>query len=81
MEVSGQLHAPAALSPGKSLPGPVWTTWGKENSWSYRNSNFDPSVVQPVVSRYTDYAIPTPFFMYIILLFTDFTQFYYNIKL
>jgi hypothetical protein len=23
----------------------------------YRYSNFDPSVVQPVASRYTDYAI------------------------
>jgi hypothetical protein len=37
-------------------PEPVWTTWRRENSWPYRNSNSDPSVVQPVASRYTDYA-------------------------
>jgi hypothetical protein len=28
-----------------------------ENSCSYRDSNSNPSVVQPVASRYTDYAI------------------------
>jgi hypothetical protein len=41
--VSGQLHAPE----------PVWTAWRRENSWSYRDSNSDPAVVQPVASRYT----------------------------
>jgi hypothetical protein len=65
----GQLHAPAALPPGKEPPvpieyeigwtrEPVWTTWRIENSWPYRDSNSEPSVVQPVASRYTDYAIP-----------------------
>jgi hypothetical protein len=29
-----------------------------ENSWLYRDSKSDPWVVQPVASRYTDYAIP-----------------------
>jgi hypothetical protein len=29
-----------------------------ENSWPYRESNSDPSVVQPIVNRYPDYAIP-----------------------
>jgi hypothetical protein len=33
-----------------------------ENSWPYRDSNFDTSVVQPVASRYTDYANPAPKF-------------------
>jgi hypothetical protein len=39
---------------------PVWTIWRRENSWPDRDSNSDPSVVQPVASRYTDYAIPAP---------------------
>jgi hypothetical protein len=71
MEVSGQLHAPAALPPVKELPvligqetgrtpELVWTTWRRENSWLYRDSKSDPSVVQPVASRYTDCAIPAP---------------------
>jgi hypothetical protein len=63
MGVGGQWHAPAAFTPGKDpvpivqeagwAPGPVWT--GAENlaltgirSWT----------VQPVESRYTNYAIP-----------------------
>jgi hypothetical protein len=57
--VSGQLHAPVALSPvpiGWEVgwtPEPVWTTWRSEYSWPYLDS-----VVQPVASRYTDWAIP-----------------------
>jgi hypothetical protein len=38
---------------------PVWTTWRRENSWPHRDSNSEPSVVQPVASRYTDCAIPS----------------------
>jgi hypothetical protein len=40
-------------------PETVWTTWRKI-SWPYRDPNSDPSGVQPVASRYTDYAIPAP---------------------
>jgi hypothetical protein len=32
----------------------------EENSWPYWDSNSDPSVVQPVASRYTNSAIPAP---------------------
>ena len=57
----GQPYAPAASTPGKKpvpivqeagwAPGPVWT--GAEN---LAPPGFDPRTVQPVASRYTDYA-------------------------
>jgi len=59
--VRGQRHAPAAPYPGKDpvpivqeagwAPGPVWT--GAEN---LAPPGLDPRTVQPVGSRYTDYA-------------------------
>jgi len=61
MEVRGQRHALAAIYPGKNTvpivqeggwaPGPVWT--GAEN---LAPSGLDPRTVQPVASRYTDWA-------------------------
>jgi hypothetical protein len=52
LEMSGELHAPAALPPGKEhpvhigeevgwTPEPVWTTWRRENSWPYKDSKSD----------------------------------------
>jgi hypothetical protein len=58
----------AALHPREKIPlvaigheagcasGTVWTIWRRENHWPYRDSNSDPSVVQPVASRYTNCA-------------------------
>jgi hypothetical protein len=61
LEVSGQIHAPVALPQGKEPPLPIgqevgWTpepvcmTCTRENSWPYRDSNSDSSVVQTVAS-------------------------------
>jgi hypothetical protein len=36
----------------------ILTTWRAEKSCPYRDSNSDPSAVQPVVSRYIDCNIP-----------------------
>jgi hypothetical protein len=69
--VGGQFHAPAALPSWKEppvpigkeagwAPEPVWATWRRENSGSYRDSKSDPSAVQPVASCYTDCALPAP---------------------
>jgi hypothetical protein len=44
-----------------------------ENSWPYLDSNTDPSVGQPVASRYTDHAIPAPHFD------PDTTEYYFHI--
>jgi hypothetical protein len=41
-------------------PEPVWRLWKRENSWPYRDSNSDLSVVKPVASRYTDCASTAP---------------------
>jgi hypothetical protein len=60
--VSGQLHAPTTLPPGKDPMVPIdWVNprasldaMRGENSWLYQDWNSDPSVVQPLASRYTD---------------------------
>ena len=64
MWVGGQRHAPAALPPGKK-PGTQCTEgWvghrtGLDGCEKSRPPpGFDPSTVQPVASRYTDYDMP-----------------------
>jgi hypothetical protein len=61
--VGGELSAsrPGRFTPWESVPDIPWVggwvgprTWGRGNSCPYRDSNSDPSVVQPVSSRYTD---------------------------
>jgi hypothetical protein len=54
MEVSGQLHTPAALNPGKEPLVPT----GQEAGWSpEKNSQplpaLEPPIIQPVSQRYT----------------------------
>jgi hypothetical protein len=71
LEAFDQLFALPALPPGNDppiairyeagwAPEPVWTRWWSENSCPYRVSISDPSAVQPVASRYSDCAIPSP---------------------
>jgi hypothetical protein len=65
MEMSGQLHAPAALPLGKEplvpigqeagwAPEPFWTRWFREK-FPAPTGNLTP-IVQPVAQRYTDWA-------------------------
>jgi hypothetical protein len=64
MRVGGQLHAPAALPPGKETRYPLYRRLCGPQGRSGRlrkispPPGFDPRTVQPVASRYTDYAIP-----------------------
>jgi hypothetical protein len=67
MEVTGQLHAPAALPKGRSPHYPIYEAgWVSEQRnegekhCHYRASNSDPSAAQPIASSYTDCAIPAP---------------------
>ena len=61
--VRGQRHAPAALPLGKTRY-PLYSRPGGPQSRSGRDRKispppgFDPRTVQPVASRYTDWAIP-----------------------
>ena len=63
MEVGGQRHAPAVLPPGKTRY-PLYRRLGGSQGQSGRvrkispPKGFDPRTVQPVASRYTDWAIP-----------------------
>jgi hypothetical protein len=63
--VCGQHHAPAAFIPGKDpLPIVHEIGWAPEpvlvGAENLAPPGFDPRTLQPVGSRYTDYAIPTP---------------------
>jgi hypothetical protein len=66
LEVSGHLHALAALPPiSIGLGGWVDRRGGlddveKRKFFTIPVLNSDPSVVQPVARHYTDYCIPAP---------------------
>ena len=60
----GKRDAPAALSPRKSPETHITGGWvglgaGMDGTKISLPKNFDPRTVQPIASRYTDYAIPT----------------------
>jgi hypothetical protein len=62
MGVGGQRHAPAALPP-ETTPYPLYRRLGGPQALSGRvrkistPPGFDPRTVQPVASRYNDWAI------------------------
>jgi hypothetical protein len=69
MWVGGQRHAPAALPPGKTRYR-LYSRLGGLQGRSERvrkispPPGFDPRTVQPVASRYTDWAIPAHYEVY-----------------
>jgi hypothetical protein len=65
--MSGQRHASPALPPGKTrYPLHMKQVGPQGRSGRVRKNSsppgFDPRTVQPVASRYTDWAIPTHFY-------------------
>jgi hypothetical protein len=62
--VGSECHAPVAVLPGKDAPvpivqkdwwapEPVWIIWRSENYLPFRDSNSDPSTMQPPPLRRT----------------------------
>jgi hypothetical protein len=60
---------------GADAPEWFWTLWRRENSWPYRDSYSDPSVVQPVASCYIDRAIPGPYINKNLTIHWEYTDF------
>ena len=63
MVVGGQRHAPAVLPPGMNRYPLYWELGGLEGRSGRLGQitplpGFDPRTLQPLASRYTDYAIP-----------------------
>ena len=61
--VGGQRHASAALPRGQTRYPLYRKLGGAQDRWWGKISPppaFDPRIVQPVASRYTDRAIPAP---------------------
>ena len=78
-----QLHAPAALPPGKTRY-PLYRRLGKPQGRSGRGRKisplpgFDPRTVQPVASRYTAWAIPANIIIIIIIIILLYVMFMYQ---
>jgi hypothetical protein len=75
MEVSGQLHALAALPPGKEPWYPLDRRLGGSQSRSGRGGEeknsqplpgIEPPIIQPLAQRYTDWAFTAPILQWIL---------------
>jgi hypothetical protein len=70
------------FTPGKETRYPLYRRLGGPQGRTGRvrkispRPGFDPRTVQPVSSRYTDYAIPAPDIIYIIIIFILFDFIY-----
>jgi hypothetical protein len=62
MQVSGQPHGTAALPRRKNPRYPVDRLGGPQSRSERRGEEkiLDPSVIQPIASRYIDWDIPAP---------------------
>jgi len=74
MEVGGQRHAPAALPQGTDticfVSDTEWATgpiWRDVENLAPPPPGFHPRTVQPVASRYTDYAITAHLMLNLVL--------------
>jgi hypothetical protein len=85
LQVNSQLHAPAVLPPGKEPCYSLDRCLGGPQSGSARHeevdTNSDPSVVQLVSSRYTDWAIPANFSKIVESIIHDQLSFCFKFKL
>jgi len=80
MGVGGQRHALAALFPRKTQY-PLYRRLGGSQSWSGQvkispPQGFNPRTIQPVASHYTDYTIPAPLHISVLLLLDYFLLFF-----
>jgi hypothetical protein len=74
MGVGGQRHAPATLPPGKTRFPLYMRLGGQQGRYGRVRKisplpGFGPRTVQPVASRYTDWAIPAHLCIRIILFY------------
>jgi hypothetical protein len=58
LPLDSQERFPVSIAQEEAL-GSVWTVW--RTGSLLRTPRFDPRTIQPVVSRYADYAIPALF--------------------
>jgi hypothetical protein len=72
MMVGDQYHVPAVLPLGEGTRQPFYKMFGGSQDPFRRvrknlsRSGFDPRNVQPVASRYTEYAVPSQINLYVV---------------
>jgi hypothetical protein len=85
MGVCGQCHAPPTLPPGKSHYALYRRLGGHQglSGWVWKVSpplGFDPQIVQPVASCYTDCSVLAQTYFYVFILFSVSLYFAINFR-